>query len=238
MRHLFVRNPKDKELLKAVRHIAGYTPRKLKIFRLVTQHSSIAKELPNGFKESNERLEYLGDAVLGAIVADYLFKKYPFKDEGFLTEIRSRIVNRESLNLLARKIGLDKLLEFDNRKTAFSHKSIYGDMLEAFVGAVYLDKGYRFCQKFVLKKLLLPHYDIDEVINNNTNYKSKLIEWAQKENKEVQFEIVKVKNKKHIKEFTAQVLVNDELMGEGHGLNKKKAEQNAAYKTCEKLQIN
>jgi len=134
----------DKKIIAAIQTIAGFTPSNLAIYRLATIHSSKAKDIA-GFRESNERLEYLGDAILGAAVADYLFKKYPFKDEGFLTEIRSRIVNRESLNNLARKIGIATIVQYDHRNTQLQ-KVILGNTLEALVGAVYLDKGYLRCQ--------------------------------------------------------------------------------------------
>jgi ribonuclease III len=229
---------KDKRLAAAIKTMVGRKPFNLTPYKLSLIHSSIAKPNIKGFKESNERLEYLGDAILGAVIADYLFKKYPFKDEGFLTEIRSRIVNRESLNLLARKIGLDKMIKFeDSGKTVHSHKSLYGDTLEAFVGAVYLDKGYLFCQKFILTKLLLPHFDLETIVSTDVNFKSKIIEWAQKENKEAKFEIVDVKSVRNHKEFIAHLIIDDEVIGVGHGLNKKKAEQDAALKGLEKLNI-
>ncbi|MTI30998.1 ribonuclease III [Xanthovirga aplysinae] len=229
---------KDKRLITAIQTIVGSKPFNLALYQLVTQHTSVAKESAKGVKESNERLEYLGDAILGAVVAEYLFKKFPYKDEGFLTEIRSRIVNRESLNGLARKIGLDKLIEVDiNRKNVLSHKSIHGDTLEALVGAVYLDRGFKFCKRFILRKLVGPHYNINELIKTTTNYKSKIIEWAQKESHELQFEILEVKNKKHFKEFTAQVLLDGSPISKGTGLSKKKAEQAAAQKSCDKLKI-
>lgn len=232
------RNQKDKRLAAAIKTMVGRKPFNLSPYKLALVHASIAKVNDHGFKESNERLEYLGDAILGAVIADYLFKKYPFKDEGFLTEIRSRIVNRESLNLLARKIGLDKMIRFeDNSKNSHSHKSLYGDTLEAFVGAVYLDHGYRFCQKFILSKLLLPHYDLEMIVSTDVNFKSKVIEWAQKENKEAKFEIAEVKNVRNHKEFTAHLIVENEIVGIGHGLNKKKAEQDAALKGLEKLNL-
>ena len=218
-------------------HIAGYKPFRLELFRLVTQHASNAKTLPNGFKESNERLEYLGDAILGAVVADYLFKKYPFKDEGFLTEIRSRIVNRESLGELARKVGITQMSDIEIRSNKFNYKFIYGDMIEAFIGAVYLDRGYSFCRKFIIKKLLIPHFDLDQIIENNTNYKSILIEWSQKENKEIAFEIVDVDEEKKKKEFHAAVMLDGKVYTKGIGLNKKKAEQMAAFKACKKLEL-
>jgi ribonuclease-3 len=226
----------DKQLVAAIQNIAGFSPKNLELYRLATMHSSIARENGTGFKESNERLEYLGDAVLGAAVADFLFKKFPYKDEGFLTEIRSRIVNRESLNLLARKIGINKIVQFDSKNSQLQ-QVILGNTLEAIVGAVYLDKGYIRCKKFVVTKLVMPNYDINELINSNSNYKSKLIEWGQREGKEVRFEIVNIKKTKMHKEFTAQVFVNNEGAGTGHGNSKKKAEQDAAFKTCELLDI-
>jgi ribonuclease-3 len=226
----------DKKIINALQTIAGFTPKNLELYRLATLHSSIAKESNNGFKESNERLEYLGDAILGAAVADFLFKKFPFKDEGFLTEIRSRIVNRESLNLLAKKIGIGSIVQFD-QKNAQLQQVILGNTLEALVGAIYLDKGYLKCKYFVITKLITPHYDIDQLINVSSNFKSKLIEWGQREGKEVRFEIVSVQKGKLHKEFTAQVFVDGEEMGTGFGNSKKKAEQDAAFKTCEKLNI-
>src|SRR5690606_33696766 len=189
-----------------------------------------------GFKESNERLEYLGDAVLGAAVADFLFKKFPYKSEGFLTEIRSRIVNRESLNMLARKIGVGNIVQYD-QKNSHLQQVILGNTLEAIVGAIYLDKGYLRTKKFVIDKLIGPNYDLDELVNSDNNFKSKIIEWAQREGKEVRFDILDVKKGKNHKEFTAQVIVDAEPLGTGYGNSKKKAEQDAAFKTCEMLNL-
>ncbi len=226
----------DEKLIRAIKNIAGLTPSNLELYRLATVHSSIAKENGQGFKESNERLEYLGDAILGAAVADYLFKKFPFKSEGFLTEMRSRIVNRETLNLLARKIGVGNIVQYD-QKNAHLQQVILGNTLEAIVGAIYLDKGYLRTKKFVIDKLIGPNYDLDELVNSNSNYKSRIIEWAQREGKEVRFEILNVKKGKNHKEFTAQVMVDNEAKGTGYGNSKKKAEQDAALKTCEMLNL-
>lgn len=223
-------------LVGAIQNIAGFTPSNLELYRLATMHSSIAKENGRGYKESNERLEYLGDAILGAAVADFLFKKFPFKPEGFLTEIRSRIVNREALNLLARKIGVANIVQFD-QKNAHLQQVILGNTLEAIVGAIYLDKGYIRTRKFVIDKLINPNYDVDDLVNSDTNFKSKIIEWAQREGKDVKFEIVNVKKARNHKEFTAQVLVDNEAKGTGYGNSKKKAEQDAAFKTCEMLNL-
>ena len=223
-------------LVAAIQNIAGFTPSNLELYRLATVHSSIAKENGSGYKESNERLEYLGDAILGAAVADFLFKKFPFKPEGFLTEIRSRIVNREALNLLARKIGVANIVQFD-QKNAHLQQVILGNTLEAIVGAIYLDKGYIRTKKFVIDKLINPNYNVDDLVNSDSNFKSKIIEWAQREGRDVRFEILNVKKGRNHKEFTAQVLVDNEAKGTGYGNSKKKAEQDAAFKTCEMLNL-
>lgn len=224
----------DKKIIAAIQTIAGFTPSNLAIYRLATIHSSKAKDIA-GFRESNERLEYLGDAILGAAVADYLFKKYPYKDEGFLTEIRSRIVNRESLNNLARKIGIGTIVQYDHRNTQLQ-KVILGNTLEALVGAVYLDKGYLRCKKFVIDKLIKPNFDLEVVVSSDTNHKSKVIEWAQRNSKEIKFEITE-KRQGRQREFSAQVILDGQPQGLGFGLTKKKAEQDAAEKTCVMLSI-
>lgn len=226
----------DRQLIDALHLIVGYKPVNLKLFKLATIHTSVAETNKQGFKESNERLEYLGDAILGSIVAEYLFKKYPFKDEGFLTEIRSRIVNRESLNTIGRKLGLEKIIKLDtNRRKFSSHRSVYGDTLEALIGAVYLDRGYKYCQKFVYNQLLEPHYNIEEVIKNNTNYKSQIIEWAQKHGKDIRFEATELNDSGNQKEFEVQILVDDKVVSQGVGPNKKKAEQTASRKAIESI---
>lgn len=225
----------DRKLITAIQTITGFTPSNLSLYKLATLHTSRSKET-NGFRESNERLEYLGDAILGAAVADYLFKKYPFKDEGFLTEIRSRIVNRDSLNLLARKMGINLIIQFD-QKNAQLQQVILGNTLEAIVGAVYLDKGYHGCKKFVIDKLIQPHFNLEVVVQTNLNHKSKIIEWTQHQNKTVRFELVEVKKSKNQKEFSIQVFIDDQPYGTGYGYTKKKAEQDAAMKTCEQLNI-
>ncbi|MBC7892317.1 MAG: ribonuclease III [Sphingobacteriaceae bacterium] len=223
---------------KAVATLIGSQPGNLMVYHLAFMHTSAGKEVKGrSFRESNERLEYLGDAVLGMVVAEYLFKKFPYKDEGFLTEIRSRIVNRESLNVVARKLGLDRLVEFDaNRRTILTRTSMYGDALEAFVGAVYLDKGFAFTKTFILKRLISGHFDLDDVVQNNANYKSLIIEWAQREGRDLRFEVSE-QGTTHNKEFIADLLVDNESFAMGTGFSKKKAEQSAAEKACEKLEL-
>ena len=230
---------REKFLKKSVRHLIGANPSNLQLYRLAFLHASASKEsVSKSYKESNERLEYLGDSVLGMITAAYLFKKYPFKDEGFLTEIRSRMVSRESLNALGRKLGLDEIIEFESQKrTILSRSSMYGDALEAFIGAVYLDKGFTFTQQFIIKKILTQYFDLETVVQNNPNFKSILIEWAQKEGKKAQFSLEE-EGLHHNKEFTAFVLIEGEKIAEGKGYSKKKAEQTAAMKACDVLGLN
>lgn len=230
---------KERKLISAVKQITGDRPRNIELYSLAMKHTSVAKVSSLGIRQSNERLEYLGDAILGAVVAEYLFKKFPYKNEGFLTEIRSRIVNREALNNLAIKIGLNHLVEYDTRrrKNNLSHKSLYGDAMEAFIGAYYLDRGFKSCKKFIIRKLLRRYYDLNDIVGTTINFKSKLIEWSQKNSKSVQFDIISQKGEKHNRQFTAEITVESKRMAVGYGFSKKKAEQDAARKTCEKLEI-
>ncbi len=221
----------------AIKHIVGSSPFNIELYRLATQHVSVAKKNMFGVKESNERLEYLGDAILSTVVAEYLFKRFPYKDEGFLTEIRARIVNRESLNTVGKKIGVIHIIEYDqsnpNSQRHLSHKSICGNTLEALVGAVYLDKGFEFCKRFILKKIILPHFDLQKIIEINPNHKSQVIEWAQKNNRDIRFEIVDTRGESQYKEFIAQLFIDDKPICTGSGYSKKKAEQRASEKALE-----
>ncbi len=228
----------DKRLAAAIKLIVGSKPLNLSLYKLAFRHASAAEEHKSGIKMSNERLEFLGDAVLGAIVAEHLFLKFPYRDEGFLTETRSRIVNRESLNQVGLKIGLAKIVESElSQKGLSSHKSIYGDTLEALVGAVYLDWGYNFCRKFVYNRIILPHFDLDDIINTTINFKSKVIEWSQKDNHVIDFVLKSVSNSQRFKEFVVELNVDGKLCTEGKGATKKKAEQEAAKYACEKLNL-
>lgn len=231
---------RDKLLRKSVGSIIGEKPDNISLYRLAFMHTSVGKTVANTtFRESNERLEYLGDAVLGMVVAEYLFKKFPYKDEGFLTDIRSRIVNRESLNTLAKRLGLNDLVEYENnRKAVMARSSMYGDAMEALIGAIYIDKGFRFTRKFIIKKLLSSHFDLDSLVQVNTNHKSLIIEWAQKEGKKLNWQMSE-EGSYHNKEFTAIIQLSEsaEPISIGNGHSKKKAEQDAARKACEVLEL-
>lgn len=231
----FYKNTKEEtEIYELIKNIFGYKPKNIFLFKLALCHKSIAKELKNGHKDSNERLEYLGDAVLSTIIASYLFKRYPYQSEGFLTEMRSKLVSRALLNKLSIKLGINKhVRSADNN---FS-KSINGDAFEALVGAIFLDKGYNFTEKIILKKIYEIHVDIDQLEQTNTNYKSQLIEWIQKYKKNLEFRTVNELNESKIKQFVVNVIIDQEVCGRGIDSSIKGAEQNAAEKACIKLGI-
>jgi ribonuclease-3 len=205
--------------------LTGFRPSNTELYKLATRHSSAVQG-----KEHNERLEFLGDAVLGLIVAEFLFKKFPYREEGFLTEIRSRIVNGEHLASLARKTGLSSLIDHDpKQKNNLVHRSsMYGDALEALVAAVYLDHGFEKCRQFVLKKLIQPHCDLDAILSLNVNFKSQLIEYAQKRNQKAEFVIAGESGSANSRQFIAEALIDGTVVGRGKGMSKKKAEQSAA----------
>ncbi len=218
--------------------ITGVTPSNIKLYNTAFVHASKASRNNFGLKEDNERLEYLGDAVLDTIVADFLYRKFPLKNEGFLTEIRSRIVNRDTLNKVGGEIGLGSLLVTNSRlMNSKNQKGLLGDALEALIGAIYLDKGYDKCKSFVIEKILRNHIDLDLVVRENPNYKSLVLEWAQKHGHEVKFQIVGEKGEAFKKEFEAEVLLDGETFGTGTGKNKKRAEQYAALQVCKELKL-
>ena len=224
---------KDK-FSKNIKNIVGFYPSDVFLFKTSLVHKSAVHDSSTGFKESNERLEFLGDAILGGIVAKYLFEKFPGKDEGFLTKMRSKIVSRQSLNALAVKIGLNNLIisKLDkNSKT----ESIYGNAFEALIGAIYLDKGLEVCETFLLKKVIEPNISLDKLENEETNFKSRIIEWAQKEKQDLAFEILQEYGEGRGKEFEAVIILAGKHTTIGRDKSKKGAEQKAAEKLCTEL---
>jgi ribonuclease-3 len=204
-----------------------------KLYEAALSHKSV-KELPG---ENNERLEYLGDAVLSSIVADYLFKKYPYKGEGFLTEMRSKMVNRHQLNDIALKMGLRKLTQYNRFDTTLKSSQIFGNTLEAIIGAIYIDKGYVRTRNWVLKNILIPHFFMDDLEQKEINLKNKLIGWASKNGKKLDFETIneKVENGRRI--FTIAVIIDGIKVGEGKGFNKKDANQAAVQQVIHSLKL-
>ncbi len=222
----------DQKIIKAILFLFGFEPVNINLYKLALLHKSKNKN------ESNERLEYRGDAVLNLIVAEYLFKKYPFKDEGFLTKIRSKIVSRDSLNDLGRKVGLKELINFKNvDEFSKNYKSIFGDALEAIIGAVYLDVGFEYCQEYIVKNIIIPYYNFDELVNKTHNFKSKILEWSQKEKKLIKFSTKKIILKNNSSQFESILIIENKEISKGFGNNKKDAEKDASRLACKKLEL-
>lgn len=229
----------ERSYFKRLKNLLGFTPSNIKLYQMAFRHKSVAKAIKDGVKNSNERLEFLGDAVLGSVVAELLFKLYPYKDEGFLTEMRSKIVSRANLNQLSRKLGLNELIEYDARMISYPNKqgSLLGDAFEALIGAVYLDKGYHFTREFLYVRIIKPHVDIHTLENTETNFKSRLIEWCQHVGKDIQFIQVENPEGESSKMFSVEAVVDGEVVGLGRDFNKKSAEKLAAEKACDFLHV-
>ncbi|MCF8296873.1 MAG: ribonuclease III [Saprospiraceae bacterium] len=226
----------EKDLFESIKNIFGFYPGNIFLYRLAFRHKSVATELKDGVKDSNERLEYLGDAILSAVVADYLFKKFPYKDEGFLTEMRSKLVSRSQFNKLAIKLGVDKFVNSTQDSNNIP-KSIFGDAFEALIGAIYLDKGYEFTRKIIIEKIIKIHLDIEEIESTDKNFKSKLIEWVQKEKMNLEFKVVEEIGEGNYKQYLVEVFIDEVSYGMGQDFSIKAAEQNAAEKACIKAEI-
>jgi len=218
-----------------IRKITGFFPGTFTCYEQALRHHSASNAIHrNGTRDSNERLEYLGDAVLNTVVAELLFNRYPYKNEGFLTEMRSKIVSRESLNDLALKIGLSSVVLYDKKAIHLNSKnSIFGNALEAFIGAIFLDGGFKLAKRFILKKLIT-HIDIDRLQHTEKNFKGRLIEWSQKQGIAIDFETLEDVSRKQ-KIYTVRVLINGSISGEAEHISKKKAEQMAAEKACDSV---
>ncbi len=227
-------NPNQRVFIQKLVPILGFFPKNPDLYRIAFIHKSTALVNDDGFPVNNERLEYLGDAVLGSVVGEYLYKKYPFQKEGFLTKMRSKMVNGEQLGHLAITMGLDKVLQ--NQVTSRqSLRHISGDAFEALIGAIYLDQGYTKTRSFILKKIIKKHLDLEELEKVETNYKSQLIEWAQKEHKEVVF-YTDIEPYDPT-QFISYVSIGEQLFGSGTGPSKKEAEQKAALETINEIVV-
>ena len=225
------KNIAAKSFKKSITNILGLKPDNIVLYKTALSHRSL-KESPD---ENNERLEYLGDAILSAVVADYLFKRYPYKGEGFLTEMRSKMVNRQQLNDIAVKMGFKKIAIFNKLDNALKNSHIFGNTLEAIVGAVYLDKGYKKTQTWILKQIIIPHMFVDDLELIDINLKNKLIGWASKNNKVLTFDLHEEKLEGSRRVFIINTVLDGEVLSEGKGFNKKDASQAAAIAAVEKL---
>jgi ribonuclease-3 len=224
-----------KEFYLFLRSLLGFYPGNLRIYDIAVIHKSASKIDSQGNFVNNERLEYLGDAILGAAIADFLYNRFPNQDEGYLTQMRSKLVNRSFLTQLTYQIGLNHFIQ-SNTTSTIESSHIYGDTLEALIGAIYLDKGYMEAKKFITRKLLNNYVNLVEVQNTNTNYKSQLIEWSQKNKKAVSFDTAdESKNDGKQPWFIATIEVDNELLGKGTGTSKKEAQQNASKVALDKI---
>ena len=226
---------KDKELYVFIHHITGYYPHDIKLYQLAMVHRSKPVKLPDGRWANNERLEYLGDAVLDAVVADYLYTTFPNKHEGFLTSTRAKIVQRESLN----RIG--NILHLDSHVHALTHTSshnsyICGNALEALIGAIYLDMGYAKCHRFIVDRIIKKHFDLNELVKTEQNFKSRLIEWTQKYRVSIEFELVDSHtdaDKNPV--FRTAVILGGIYASDAVGYSKKESHQSASKKALDRL---
>jgi ribonuclease-3 len=226
------------EFASRLRKIIGFRTTNLRIYEAAFIHRSASFSLPDGKRINNERLEFLGDAVLDTILSDYLFEKFPDANEGFMTKIRSRIVNREILNQLAISMGIDKIL-VSNVSSNSSTRNLYGDALEALIGALFVDKGFKKTKNLFIKRVFNKYLDLSQIVDTDTDYKSLVFEWIQKHKTNLTFEYKEeydFKLKKSV--FSATLLINKEEFGTGQGASKKEAEQEAAGKAWAKLKEN
>ena len=220
----------DKAYYRIIDDMFGFIPHNIELYKLALIHKSASLVLDDGRTINNERLEYLGDAVIEAVTSDYLFIEYPDRDEGFMTQLRSKIVSRQSLNALAERLGLAAHV-IATHGAGISQKHIYGDAFEAMMGAIYLDQGYDFVNRLLINRIYLEYLDLETLIESETDFKSRLIEWCQKNHHKVLFrtgEERKASAPNH-PVFCCTVLVDGMEVGHGLGESKKEAEQHAAF---------
>ena len=216
-----------------MKNILGFTPGNISLYKTALTHRSVR----DSADENNERLEYLGDAVLSAMIADYLFKRYPYREEGFLTEMRSKMVNRQQLNEIAMRMGLKKVTLYNKSDGSLKVSQIFGNTLEALVGAIFLDKGYKKSSKWVTDRIILPHMFIDDLEILEINHKNKLYGWANKNGKALEFETVEERMENGRRLFTIAAVVDGTKIAEGKAYNKKDASQIAAQAAVQILGI-
>ncbi len=225
----------EKTLLRKIRSLTGFSPGNINLYKSALTHKSLNNAPSESRRNDNERLEFLGDAILSAVIADYLFKRYPGCKEGFLTLMRSKMVNRENLNKVAILMGFDELvLITKNGITAKKH--IYGNALEAIIGAIYIDKGFKKVKHFIIEKIISLQPDLDHLACEDRDFKSRIIQWGQKNKHEISFESYEL-NEVDTPEpvFVATVYIEDNPAGEGLGTTKKEAQQDAAREALENL---
>lgn len=224
----------DKEFKQKLKNILGFNPTNIALYKQAFRHSSSSNEITEHF-QSNERLEFLGDAILGAVVAEYLFKLFPKKDEGFLTQMRSRIVNGQNLFALSKKFGFDVLLNSRLTKKEKVGSSAYGDVFESFIGAMFMDKGFEVTRKFIFNDIIKNHLDMNELLLNDTDYKSQFQVLMQRQKKQFEYIILKEEHNGKEKLYSIQLTIDGIEQAVFEHKSKKVAEQKVAQLVLEKL---
>lgn len=229
---------KDRESYFCFYRMLGFFPKEIKLYEQALLHKSSSVRSDKGRLINNERLEFLGDAILDAIVADIVYKKFDGKREGFLTNTRSKIVQRETLNHIGKELGLDKLIKFSNQQS--SHNSyLCGNAFEALIGAIYLDRGYRACKFFIETRIIGKYINLEKVSREEVNFKSRLIEWCQKNKLTISFELINDDfDKTNSPTFECNVIIEDTISGHGMGYSKKESHQNAAHEALKRVKNN
>lgn len=225
---------KDKESYFRLYKILGFYPRRLRYYHEALLHKSSSVRSEKGRPLNNERLEFLGDAILDAIVADIVYKHFDGKREGFLTNTRSKIVQRETLNKVAVEIGLDKLIKYSSRISSHNNY-MCGNAFEALIGAIYLDRGYDYCMRFMEERILGHCINLDKVAYKEMNFKSKLIEWSQKNRILLEFRLIEQSKEVSSPVFQSEVLIEGITAGQGTGYSKKESQQIAAKQALSRL---
>lgn len=233
-------SPADRKFSSQIFRITGIRPGRLSIYREALRHSSVneteGERKPN--RNDNERLEFLGDAILDAAIAEFLFLRYPYKQEGFLTEMRTRIVNRDQMAYLCDRLGLVQIMEIkpELKKNIVAIKTIGSNALEALIGAIYLDKGYTIARKFITRRLIDQYLDLEKLMNTTISYKAALLKWAQQNRKKVTWEHTREGREKH-EIHVLSLLLDDEVFVTDKNRTRKRAEELCCEKACRMLGI-
>lgn len=220
---------------KELKQLLGFKPRDIQIYEMAFIHRSANLKGENGQLVNYERLEFLGDSMLGAVIAAHLFEKVPSGDEGYLTKMRSKVVSREHLNELGRDLDLIRFVKTNVPSEHFGN-NIHGNLFEALVGAIYEDRGYHYCEKFIHKRVIKPYVDIAKLEGKITSYKSLVIEWSQKNKKPFEFMVYEDTGKENVKHFAVKLKINGETVAKARETSKKKAEERASKRAYYKLQ--
>jgi len=229
------RSQEDGDFFLTIKKILGFKPKDISIYEEAFTHRSTNEKDSEGNSQNYERMEFLGDAMLGSVIAAHLFKKVPGGNEGYLTKMRSKVVSREHLNELGRDLELIKLVK-TNIPTKQFGSNIHGNVFEALVGAIYLDRGFRYCEKFIQKRVIKPYVDIEKLEGKIISYKSLLIEWCQKHKKRFKFSVYDDTGNDSLKHFAVKFMIDDKVVTKARATSKKKAEERAAKRAYYKLQ--